>query len=167
MQFDQGVFPIECNVLYPQVIGPPLAVFARDGIPIWAATECSIESGCQRLVKTGLSFSFPADTYGKLSSTPDVSRNEPFTAPGLITNELGALNVLCCNLAREKIKIKAGQFISYLHSFGSETVGCITSIGGLEELGLPSDGPNVHIVLNANELSQFNEQEKKAVNNFF
>ena len=34
MQFDQGVFPIECNVLYPQVVDPPLAVFARDGIPI-------------------------------------------------------------------------------------------------------------------------------------
>ena len=46
-------------------------------------------------------------------------------------------------------------------------VGCITSIGGLEELRLPSDGPSVHIVLKDNELSQLNEQEKKAINNFF
>ena len=33
MQFDQGVFPIEYNVLYPQVVDPLLAVFARDAFP--------------------------------------------------------------------------------------------------------------------------------------
>ena len=50
-------------------------------------------------------------------------------------------------LLDKKLNLKAGQIISYLHIFGSETVGCTTSIGGLEELGLPSDGSYVHIVL--------------------
>ena len=54
----QGVFPIECNVLYPQVFDLPQAIFARDGIPIQAASLCSNEPGYQRLVKTGLSFFF-------------------------------------------------------------------------------------------------------------
>ena len=60
-----------------------------------------------------------------------------------------------------------GQTIAFLHIFGQETIRNIVSIGGLKELGLPSDNPSVYILLNADKLKQFSEVEKQENNEFF
>ena len=65
--------------------------------------------------------------------------NRTIAAPGLITNGINKLSVLCSNLSTDKLSIQEGQVIAILFIRGTSEIGSISNFGQLSEFGLPDD----------------------------
>ena len=85
---------------------PPSFVNFSEGILIRAAQAVSIGLYCQRIVETGLTFEFPKGIFAEVSLVSKPSRVEPLIAPGLITNGLTNIHLLCANLNKTVIKFR-------------------------------------------------------------
>lgn len=119
------------------------------------------------LYKTRLTFKFPPGIYAELNLLDNPSRIEPLVAPGLITNGLVNIHVLCANLNRGKIKIKKNQIISYIKLKGIEHIYEIHSFGDLSKLGLPSDNELVNLTLDIETLEKIPDiYKEKAISLF-
>ena len=88
------------------------------------------------------------------------SRVEPLIAPGLITNGLTNIHLLCANLNKTVIKIQKNQIIGHLNLNGIESVFEIYSFGNLTKLGLPSDTNLVNLTLDTETLDKIPSEYK-------
>ena len=114
----------------------------------------SIGPYCQRIAETGLFFEFFKGISAEVSLVSKPSRVEPLIAPGLITNGLTIIHLLCANFNKTVIKIQKNQIIGHLNLNGIESVCEIYSFGNLTELGLPSDTNSVNLTLDTETLDK-------------
>ena len=131
IKYPKGTFPLNCWLQNHHISEPPSFVNFLEGIPIRAPQAVSIGPNCQRIVETGLSFEFPKGIFAEVSSVSEPSRIEPLIAPGLITNGLTNIHLLCANLNKTVIKIQKNQIIGHLNLNGIESVFEIYSFGNL------------------------------------
>ena len=148
VKYTTGVLPVQYLTTGSNIPLIPQTVAAMDGIPIRASKSTKIPPHHQRLIETGLNFEQPEGTFGELYSTADVSRIEPIAAPGLITNGINNLSVLCQKLSTDKISIQEGQVIAILFIRGTSEIGSISNFGQLSEFGLPDDYKNIYSIIN-------------------
>ena len=88
------------------------------------------------------------------------SRVEPLIDPGLITNRLTNMHLLCANLNKTVIKIQKNQIIGHLNLNGIESVCEIYSFGNLTKLGLPLDTNSVNLTLDTETLDKIPSEYK-------
>ena len=131
-----------------------------EGIPIRGVQAASIGPYCQRIVENRLTFKFPKGIFAEVSSVSKPSRVEPLIAPGLITNGLTNIHLLCANLNKTVIKIQKNQIIGHLNLNGIESVFEIYSFGNLTKLGLPSDTNLVNLTLDTETLDKIPSEYK-------
>lgn len=108
----------------------------------------------QRIVETGLTFEFPKGIFAEVSLVSKPSRVDLLIAPGLITNGLTNIHLLCANLNKTVIKIQKNQIIVHLNLNGIESVFEINSFKNLTKLGLPSDTNLMNLTLDMETLDK-------------
>ena len=117
----------------------------------------SIGPYCQRIVETGLTFEFPKGIFAEVNSISKPSRVEPLIAPGLITNGLTNIHLLCANLNKTVIKIQKNQIIGQMNLNGIESVFEIYSFGNLTKLDLSSDTDLLNLTFDTETLDKILE----------
>ncbi|KAJ9059353.1 DNA damage-inducible protein 1 [Entomophthora muscae] len=135
--YQDGIMPVQFYQSGKKISMSPTQIEENKGIPLRAYKTYEIKLGDQHILETKLTLKISEGLYGEIEQPYQRSRLEPSIYPGIVIPDHKKIQVLAANLTVNRIHVKKGQVIAFLHLLPSEEIARFKNFGGLADMGLP------------------------------